>query len=60
MPAASETEIEIEIDDRRIILSINGWKYATFESTLNRFPDTLLGNVNERAKYFNQVRLSNG
>ena len=38
----------------RLTLNIRGKKFVTFESTLNIFPETLLGNKSYRDQYYNQ------
>ncbi|XP_047127180.1 potassium voltage-gated channel subfamily A member 2 [Hydra vulgaris] len=40
---------------KRICFNVSGYTFVTFFETLNRFPDTLLGNKNRRAKYFHSV-----
>ena len=40
----------------RVKINISGKIYETLYSTLARFPDTLLGNPERRAKYFDQER----
>ena len=40
----------------RVQINISGKIYETWYSTLARFPDTLLGNPERRAKYFDQER----
>ena len=46
---------DVFIDVReRVYFNIRGKKYETYESTLSRFPQTLLGNKDQRKKYFNQ------
>ena len=37
-----------------IVINIGGKKYETYESTLNQFPNTLLGNPEKRKKYFDE------
>ena len=36
----------------RVILNISGQRFETFESTLNNFPDTLLGNPLKRRRFY--------
>lgn len=38
--------------DERVILNVNGKRYETYEKTLARFPNTLLGNFDKRQKYY--------
>ncbi|XP_031570944.1 potassium voltage-gated channel subfamily A member 2-like [Actinia tenebrosa] len=40
---------------KKIILNISGTKFETYESTLERFPNTLLGSRRKRARYYNSV-----
>ena len=42
--------------DDPIIVNVGGKKFETYEETLARFPDTLLGSPARRAKFFNQRR----
>ena len=39
-----------------VVINIGGKKYETFESTLNQFPNTLLGNPEKRKKYFDEKK----
>lgn len=41
---------------KKIILNISGMKFETYESTLERFPNTLLGSRKKRARYYNSVK----
>ncbi|KXJ17568.1 Potassium voltage-gated channel subfamily A member 2 [Exaiptasia diaphana] len=36
-----------------IVINVSGKRFETYEETLARFPDTLLGSPNRRAKFFN-------
>lgn len=38
--------------DNRIILNVSGASYETYEKTLQRFPETLLGDSNKRKDFF--------
>ena len=38
---------------KRIVLNLSGDIFETFERTLKRYPETLLGDVNKRQRYFN-------
>lgn len=38
---------------KKIILNISGTRFETYESTLERFPNTLLGSRKKRARYYN-------
>ena len=37
----------------RVIFNVRGHRFETYESTLQRYPDTLLGNTSQRLKYYN-------
>ena len=37
----------------RVIINVSGMTFETREETLNRFPDTLLGNPSKRQQYYN-------
>lgn len=39
----------------RVVLNVSGLRFETFLSTLNRFPNTLLGNAAKRDNYFNHL-----
>lgn len=41
---------------QRITLNISGEKFETYEETLKRFPNTLLGSEQKRARYYNPDR----
>jgi potassium voltage-gated channel Shaker-related subfamily A member 7 len=38
----------------RIIINVSGTRYETFQSTLERYPDTLLGNQQHRALFYDR------
>ncbi|KAI6183408.1 Potassium voltage-gated channel protein Shaker [Aphelenchoides bicaudatus] len=40
-------------DDEIVTINVSGMQYQTMDSTLRRFPDSLLGNPNKRKRYFN-------
>lgn len=44
------------IDDERIILNVCGDRYETFRKTLERFPQSLLGNPRKRKSFFDPNR----
>ena len=56
----SETETETvdseAVNNNRIAINVAGLHYETYESTLSRFPETLLGCPQKRAKYYNPAR----
>lgn len=37
-------------------INVSGKKYQTYESTLQRFPDTLLGSVNSREQFYDSSK----
>ncbi|XP_065060565.1 potassium voltage-gated channel subfamily A member 2-like [Rhopilema esculentum] len=39
--------------NERVLINVKGKQYETFERTLARFPNTLLGNYERRQKYYN-------
>ena len=41
------------IDSRRAFIKVGGKSFETYEDTLERFPNTLLGNQERRQKYYN-------
>ncbi|CAH8537849.1 unnamed protein product [Schistosoma margrebowiei] len=43
-------------DNQRIILNISGLRYETQFSTLNKFPNTLLGNPKKLDQYYDSLR----
>lgn len=42
--------------DDPIVLNVAGKRFETYEETLARFPETLLGSVSRRAKFYNAKR----
>lgn len=46
----------INDDDERLILNVSGDRYETLRTTLERFPQTLLGNKRRRDIYFDKIR----
>ena len=42
--------------DDPIVINVGGKRFETYEETLARFPDTLLGSVNRRSKFYNTKR----
>eukprot|EP00794_Sanderia_malayensis_P010162 gene10162-11202_t len=43
------------IEEQRVFLNVGGKMFETFEKTLQRFPNTLLGDKCRRAKYYNEL-----
>uniref|UniRef100_A0A5K3FZ71 BTB domain-containing protein n=1 Tax=Mesocestoides corti TaxID=53468 RepID=A0A5K3FZ71_MESCO len=43
-------------DEERVVLNVSGLKFETQLKTLNRFPNTLLGNPNKRNRYYDPLR----
>lgn len=39
---------------RRVVINVSGERYETLESTLSRYPDTLLGCATKRSAYFDR------
>lgn len=40
-------------DDEIITVNVSGMQYQTMDSTLRRFPSSILGNPNKRKRYWN-------
>ena len=43
-------------DDERVVINVSGMRFHTRRSTLERYPDTLLGDRSKRRRYFDPVR----
>ena len=41
--------------DRKIVINVSGMRYETFESTLARFPETVLGSEERRKAFYDPV-----
>ena len=41
---------------RRVVINISGQRFETFEDTLSRYPETLLGSPSKRLEYFDARR----
>ncbi|XP_031564950.1 potassium voltage-gated channel subfamily A member 3-like [Actinia tenebrosa] len=41
--------------DRRIIVNVSGLRFETYENTLQRFPETLLGSKEKREEYYDSA-----
>ncbi|CAF3778645.1 unnamed protein product [Rotaria magnacalcarata] len=42
-------------NDSRIVINISGLRFETFKSTLERHPNTLIGNVQRRAYFYDKI-----
>ena len=40
----------------RIVINVSGLRFETRTSTLDRFPDTLLGDARKRDRYYDRLR----
>lgn len=40
----------------RVVVNVSGLKFETHAETLEQYPDSLLGNANKRATYYDEVR----
>lgn len=45
-----------QTDEERVVLNVSGLKFETQLKTLNRFPNTLLGNPRKRNRYYDPLR----
>lgn len=45
-----------DMADDPIVINVGGKRFETYEETLARFPDTLLGSVSRRSKFYNTKR----
>ncbi|KAI8495493.1 optic nerve structural organization [Branchiostoma belcheri] len=52
LPAESSHDPPTPTEDRRLRLNISGMIFETWESTLNRYPNTLLGDPARREKFY--------
>lgn len=52
MPNNNETETQTWEDNTRVTINIRGTIFETFETTLLRYPNTLLGSSHKRAPYY--------
>lgn len=48
--------LDIRYDDERITINVSGLRFETHLRTLNRFPNSLLGDSSRRMKYFDPIR----
>jgi hypothetical protein len=42
----------VNLNDSRIVINVSGLHFETLKSTLERYPNTLLGNIHRRSVYF--------
>ena len=52
MPNNNETESQVPQDNIKVIINIRGRIFETFEATLLRYPNTMLGSSHKRAPYY--------
>ena len=52
MSACNKVKVSVSKEDDFVYINICGMIYETLDSTLGRFPSTLLGNKDSRKKYF--------
>lgn len=50
------SRLDNSFDDERVIINISGLRYETRRRTLERFPDTLLGDARRRDRYYDTSR----
>ena len=53
---ANSVPVAVDKLSTPITINIGGKKYETYESTLNQFPNTLLGNPEKRKRYFDEKK----
>ncbi|CAL8336365.1 unnamed protein product [Lota lota] len=46
----------VEVRDEKVVINVSGLMYETQLSTLNRFPESVLGNPVKRIKYFDHMK----
>ena len=56
MPNNNETETQVWQDNTKVTINIRGTIFETFESTLSRYPNSLLGNSHKRAPYYDSIK----
>ena len=54
--ASSLNFIPSNMADDPIVINVGGKRFETYEETLARFPDTLLGSASRRSKFYNTKR----
>jgi len=54
--AAAETGDDDDDDDERVVINVSGMRFHTRRSTLERYPQTLLGDGAKRRRYFDPAR----
>jgi len=52
----SEPTVDVSQLGKRIILNISGLRYETYDKTLERFPDSLLGNRQRRDQFYDHEK----
>lgn len=50
--SSSPVSVQEVKPDRLVTINVSGMRFQTFESTLERYPNSLLGDRNKREKYF--------
>lgn len=53
MSCSSRDSLNRVIYDDRVVINVSGMIFETRQTTLSRFPDTLLGNEEKRRKFYN-------
>lgn len=51
-----ETTVDVSQLGNRIVLNISGLRYETYDKTLERFPDSLLGNRQRREQFYDHEK----
>lgn len=51
----STNKYELDDDDEIITINVGGKRFQTYESTLSRFPESLLGDKEKRKKFINKT-----
>lgn len=52
----SDRSSKQELSGDRVVVNVSGLKFETHAETLEQYPDSLLGNANKRATYYDEVR----
>ena len=52
---SSSTTISTDGQNNRVTINIAGFQYKTRRETLERYPDTLLGNAEDLSEYYDEV-----
>ncbi|XP_028405526.1 potassium voltage-gated channel protein Shaker-like [Dendronephthya gigantea] len=53
MPNNNDTEPHLGHDSQKVVINVRGTIFETYETTLLKYPDTLLGSSDKRAPYYN-------